>query len=114
MNFSFNTKIILLRSRFFALVFLEVEIKGLVLLWLLILLWSFKRLNNHFISLLITLEIFSLLGLFIASMLRQLNNSLRFLFILMSLRVGEGVLGLALLVKFVRENNSEFVNTSLL
>ena len=61
-----------------------------------------------------TLEIFSLLSLFIGSRLTQLNNSLRFLFILISLRVGEGVLGLALLVKFVRENNLEHVNTSLL
>ena len=49
-----------------------------------------------------TLEIFSLLSLFVGSGLTQLNNSLRFLFILISLRVGEGVLGLALLVKFVR------------
>ena len=37
MNFNFNAKIILLRRRICVLIFVEREIKGLVLLWLIIL-----------------------------------------------------------------------------
>jgi len=58
--------------------------------------------NNHFITLLLILEILSLTRIFMVSILSQNINSVRLIFILMTLRVGEAVLGLAILVKLVR------------
>jgi NADH:ubiquinone oxidoreductase subunit K len=89
-------------------------VKRLTFLWIVILLVAFKKLSNHFVSLLMTLEIFSLLRMLVASRLTKLTNSVRLIFILIRLRVGEGVLGLALLVKFARETSSEQTRTGLL
>lgn len=111
MNFKIKFKIALVGATVLLLFFLDMGIGGLAFLWLLILLTSFNKMSNHLISLLMTLEIFSLVGLLVASGLSKLNGSLGFIFVLMTLRVGEGVLGLAILVKFVRENNSELTTT---
>jgi NADH:ubiquinone oxidoreductase subunit K len=89
-------------------------VKRLTFLWIVILLVAFKKLSNHFIALLMTLEIFSLLRILVASRLGKLTNSVRLIFILIRLRVGEAVLGLALLVKFARETSSEQTRTRLL
>jgi NADH:ubiquinone oxidoreductase subunit K len=58
--------------------------------------------KNHFISLLLILEIFSLRRIFIVRFISQLANSSIIIFVLITLRVGEAVLGLAILVKLIR------------
>jgi len=84
----------------------------LIIIGLLVL--TFKKLTNKLISLLLALEIFSLLALLISPYLRYISNSCRIMFILIRLGVGEGVLGLALLVKFVRERGAEQTRLSFL
>jgi NADH:ubiquinone oxidoreductase subunit K len=61
-----------------------------------------RKIKNHFINLLLILEILSLRRIFMIRNLSQIINSTRLIFILMTLRVGEAVLGLAILVKLVR------------
>jgi len=58
--------------------------------------------KNHFISLLLILEIFSLRRILIVRFISQLANSSIIIFVLITLRVGEAVLGLAILVKLIR------------
>ena len=62
-----------------------------------------------FISLLIVLEIFSLRRIIIIGTFLSSSYSLRLIFILITLRVGEAVLGLAILVKLIRWSSSEFI-----
>lgn len=87
---------------------------SLRVIWVVTLMLSFKNLINHFISLLLILEMFSLLGLLISLSILVRRGSLRLIFILIRLSVGEGVLGLALLVKFVRSTSLDQVETSII
>jgi len=85
------------------------SLSRLVIIWITILLYLIKKMNNHFITLLLILEILSLTRIFMVSILSQNINSVRLIFILMTLRVGEAVLGLAILVKLVRWSSTEFI-----
>ena len=82
-------------------------------LWLIVLTIRFRKVSNHFISLLLILEILSLRSLTIGGFYIGAVRVLNLVFVLMSLSVGEAVLGLAILVKLVRYNSSELVFTGL-
>lgn len=81
----------------------------IVILWIFILIYSITKSKNHFITILLILEILSLSSIFIVRILSQHVNSIRIMFILITLRVGEAVLGLAILVKLVRWSSTEFI-----
>lgn len=63
---------------------------------------------------LMTLEVFSLVGLLVSSGVASGGGSSRLIFILIRLSVGEGVLGLGVLVKFVRDCRVEQANGVIL
>jgi NADH:ubiquinone oxidoreductase subunit K len=85
----------------------------LVVVWLGILLTRFSKIKNHFISLLLILEILSLGRLAVSRFFVKTAGTLNLIFVLISLRVGEAVLGLAILVKLIRFNSRELVLTGL-
>lgn len=81
----------------------------MVVIWVTILIYLMRKAKNHFITLLLILEILSLTRIFMIRLLAQNINSIRLIFILITLRVGEAVLGLAILVKLVRWSSTEFM-----
>lgn len=81
----------------------------IVSVWLTLLVYLLTKIKNHFITLLLILEILSLSSIFIIRLISQSINSIRLIFILITLRVGEAVLGLAILVKLVRWSSTEFM-----
>lgn len=84
-----------------------------IIVWIFILIYSIAKKKNHFITLLLVLEIISLTRIFIIRVVSSYINSIRMLFILITLRVGEAVLGLAILVKLIRWSSTEFILTGL-
>lgn len=62
---------------------------------------------------LLTLEVLSLIALFMRRIYVIINGILVIIFILITLRVGEAVLGLAILVKLARWNSTEFLLSGL-
>lgn len=85
------------------------SLNRLIIIWLSILLFLMRKGKNHFITLLLILEIISITRIFIIRLLSQNINSVILIFILITLRVGEAVLGLAILVKLVRWASTEFI-----
>lgn len=106
--FFFSTRSVLISLRF---VFFNKEVA--FILWALILIIRFANKKNHFISILLILEIFSILNILIIRVVIRSISIVRIIFILMAFRVGEAVLGLAILVKLVRCNYSELLSSSL-
>lgn len=84
-----------------------------VIFWVIILVYLITKNKNHFISLLLILEIISLRRIYIIRFLSHYTSSIRMMFILITLRVGEAVLGLAILVKLVRWSSREFIMVGL-
>ena len=80
----------------------EFSINFFVFMWIVILMLVVINKKNHFISLLLVLEMLSLRRIIMIGTLRRTSGSLSLIFILMTLRVGEAVLGLAILVKLIR------------
>lgn len=89
------------------------SLSSLIIIWITILIYLIRKIKNHFINLLLILEILSLRRIFMIRNLSQVINSTRLIFILITLRVGEAVLGLAILVKLVRWSSTEFIITGL-
>lgn len=89
------------------------SLSSLIVIWSAILIYLMRKIKNHFINLLLILEILSLRRIFMIRNLSQIINSTRLIFILMTLRVGEAVLGLAILVKLVRWSSTEFIINGL-
>ena len=88
-------------------------IERLLILWLAILVLNYQKLKNHFISMLLTLEILSITILILSGVFISLYFITSLIFVLIALRVGEAVLGLAILVKLVRWNSKELLSHSL-
>jgi len=80
-----------------------------IFIWVVILTITLINKKNHFISILLVLEILSLSNLIIIRVISRTSYSLNLIFILITLRVGEAVLGLAILVKLIRWSSSEFI-----
>ena len=114
MKFKLVLTSILLSLRILAIFCFEFGVLSLRVIWVIILRVAFKNFTNHFISLLMILEIFSLLSLLVSLKILVRRSSLRLIFTLIRLSVGEGVLGLALLVKFVRSTSLDQVETSII
>lgn len=89
------------------------SLSRLIIIWSAILIYLIRKIKNHFINLLLILEILSLRRIFMIRTLSQITNSIRLIFILITLRVGEAVLGLAILVKLVRWSSTEFIINGL-
>jgi|688.fasta_scaffold895046_1 hypothetical protein len=77
-------------------------IETLLLSWIIVLTIRYGNNKNNFISILLILELLSLTRLFIRSIFISLNGVSTIMFVLITLRVGEAVLGLAILVKLIR------------
>ena len=114
MNSKLTIKLGVITALSLSALIIDMGYPALGLIWAGILLWTFKKIINKLISLLLTLEMFSLLALLISPQFAALSNSCSLIFIIIRLRVGEGVLGLALLVKFVRDSNVEQTRVSFL
>jgi NADH:ubiquinone oxidoreductase subunit K len=84
-------------------------IETLLLSWIIVLTIRYGNNKNNFISILLILELLSLTRLFIRSIFISLNGVSTIMFVLITLRVGEAVLGLAILVKLIRWNSTEFL-----
>lgn len=80
----------------------EVATSRYVFFWVVVLILILIKSKNHFISILLVLEILSLRRIIVIGRFVRINNSVRLLFLLITLRVGEAVLGLAILVKLIR------------
>jgi len=89
--------------------FLNLKIESSIIFWSLILIFSYRKMKNHFISVLLILEILSLLAFLIRGLYLNFSKVLTLIFILITLRVGEAVLGLAILVKLTRANSNELI-----
>lgn len=87
----------------------EYSINFFVFIWIILLILVLVNKKNHFISFLLVLEILSLRRIVIIGLFNSTIHSLRLIFILITLRVGEAVLGLAILVKLIRWTYSEFI-----
>jgi len=87
----------------------ELSMIFFVFTWIIILFFILINKKNHFISLLIVLEMLSLRRIILIRTILSASYSLRLIFILITLRVGEAVLGLAILVKLIRWSSSEFI-----
>lgn len=87
--------------------------ESLLWIWAGVLVNIYSNNKNHFISLLLVLEILSLVRIFLRSIYIKFAGIIRLVFILMTLRVGEAVLGLALLVKLARWNSIELLTTGI-
>lgn len=84
-------------------------IETLLWSWITVLTIGYRKNKNNFISILLILELLSLTRLFIRSIFINLSGVSTIMFILITLRVGEAVLGLAILVKLIRWNSTEFL-----
>ena len=113
MNNKPKTLIFLIILSLIFLVFQNFALSTVIVFWIIILVYIITRKKNHFISLLLVLEILSLTRIFIISIILQHINSIGLIFILITLRVGEAVLGLAILVKLVRWSSTEFILSGL-
>lgn len=89
------------------------SLNSIIVIWIIILIYLIRKIKNHFITILLILEILSLRRIFIISIFAQIRNSVIIIFILITLRVGEAVLGLAILVKLVRWSSTEFMLNGL-
>ena len=87
---------------FMALIFREYFLQNLLIFWVIILAVNYQKLKGHFILLLLVLEILSLNILIITSLYVYFNGASLLIFLLITLSVGEAVLGLAILVKLIR------------
>jgi len=87
----------------------EFSINSLIFFWGVVLLLILINYKNHFISLLLILEMLSIRSILMIRFFANLTNSISLIFILITLRVGEAVLGLAILVKLIRWSSSEFI-----
>ena len=84
-------------------------IESILWLWLVILTIGYRKNKNNFISMLLVLEILSLTSLFARALYVIINGVTTIMFVVITLSVGEAVLGLATLVKLFRWNSSEFL-----
>ena len=84
------------------LIFREYFLQNLLIFWVVILALNHQKFKGHFILLLLILEILSLNILIITSLYVYFNGASLLIFLLITLSVGEAVLGLAILVKLIR------------
>ena len=95
------------------LIFREYFLQNLLIFWVVILALNYQKFKGHFILLLLILEILSLNILIITSLYVYFNGASLLIFLLITLSVGEAVLGLAILVKLIRWNSKELLIKSL-
>jgi NADH:ubiquinone oxidoreductase subunit K len=93
--------------------FLHLSTEIITIIWLLILTIRLKKFNNHFMSLLLILEMLSLNSLFVRRFFVKSTGAVVIIFVLITIRVGEAVLGLSILVKFTRQNSRELTLTGV-
>jgi hypothetical protein len=113
MNFKIGVFLMGARGRLITLFFTSLAHERLIVVWLVTLIFRFRKVQNHFISLLLILEMLSLTRLVVRRFFVRTVGILNLIFILISLRVGEAVLGLAILVKLIRFNSRELVLAGL-
>lgn len=80
--------------------------------WLAVLVGAYLRLKNRFVNLLILIEFVAMIRVVLRRVfVSNYGGALAFVFILMTLRVGEAVLGLSLLVRLVRKGSKDYLRT---
>ena len=78
-------------------------------IWILLLILRYQKIKNHLVSIILILELLSVIRLFAARFYVKLTTSLSIIFILIRMIVGEATLGLAVLISLVRSNTNSLI-----
>ena len=82
---------------------------NLLRVWVLLLVFSYQKIKNHLVSMILILELLSVMRLFAARFYVKIRASLNLIFILIRIIVGEATLGLAVLISLVRSSTNSLI-----